>query len=165
MTHLESPPPSPATPPLPFAPAPRRAADGCGKAALIGCGALLLLLGIGGVVLVLKAREFLRWGFERVRDQVVAGLPDDVPADERQRFARAFAAAVEQATFDGADPADLVALQDVLRELGGKSGNLTREELRELTEHLERVAGIAEDDEDQEEAGEAVAPAESAAGP
>src|SRR6185295_6206410 len=78
--------------PEPFAPAPRPLrAPGCGRGALIGCGVLLVLFGIGAVALAFNANRMLAWWFHRVESMVVEKMPADVTPAERARFSAAFA--------------------------------------------------------------------------
>ena len=87
-------PPELTPPTTPFADAPiEPRAGGCSKPALIGCGVVFLLLGIAGLVFVLKAKNLLVWSLEKVRAGNAANLPADATAADRERFNAAFVAA------------------------------------------------------------------------
>jgi hypothetical protein len=149
----------PQLPPQPFAPTPRPTSSGCGKAALVGCGVLLLLLGIGAVVFVVKAKELLGWSMRRMQEQILSRLPDDVTEAERERLERAFAAAGRKATAGEIDP---VALQRLQREMVSLTqGELTRERVLEVTATLEEIAGTTAPDGSESPPAEAP-PAETA---
>jgi hypothetical protein len=88
----------PPTTPSPFNPQRTRAAAGGpsrAKPLLIGCGVLLVLLGIAAVVLVAKQAQLVGWVYSRLEAQIVAKLPPEVTAEERQRLSQAFDAATE----------------------------------------------------------------------
>jgi hypothetical protein len=131
--------------PQPFAPAPTQPqAGGCSKPLLVGCGVVFLLLGVAAIVFLLQARSLLVWMLGEVRQQVVTNLPADVTAADRDRFERAFAAAVAALEANRADPVGLQRLQgDLLRIVQRPAGKLTREDLLSLTESLEAVGGVA----------------------
>ena len=137
--------PLPPLPPLPepFAPAPRPLkGPGCGRGALIGCGVLLVIFGIGAVTLALNANRMLVWVFQRLETQVTAKLPADVTPAERARFSAAFADLYRAIGEGEIDPA---AVQPLQRELFAVStqieSGLTREQVLRLTEAAERAAG------------------------
>lgn len=137
----QNPPPLP-TPftPTPFEPEPIRPRGGCGKPALIGCGVLLLLFGIGMLVLVAKMPALLSYFFERMEQQVVAQAAPDVTAEDKQRLHAAFEAA-RQAMIQGkADTSRSQELNGKLMEVSRRSP-IPREDILELTEALEAVAG------------------------
>lgn len=132
--------------PQPFAAAPRQppGGGGCSKPLLVGCGVLFLLLGVAAIVFLLNARSLLVWMLGEVRQQVVANLPADTTDADRDRFERAFTAAVAALETNRADPESLQRLQgDLLRIVQRPGGKLTREDLLSLTEALEAVGGIA----------------------
>jgi len=143
MSEPQAPlPPLPALP-EPFAPAPRPLRrPGCGRGALIGCGVLLVLFGIGAVTLALNANRMLAWVFQRLEAQVTEKMPPDVTPAERARFSAAFADLYRALEEGKVDP---VAVQPLQRELFAVSTEidrgLTREQVQRLTEAAERAAG------------------------
>lgn len=118
-----------------------------GRVVLLGCGALLFLLGIAAIVFLLKADDFVGWVFGSIEETVAERLPDDLPAAERARLERAFAAATAKVESGEADPAALRRLQGELTAIVRRSEErpLRREEVAEITAHLEEIAGTAED--------------------
>ena len=129
--------------PEPFAPAPRPLrGPGCGRGALIGCGVLVLLFGVGAVALALNANRMLGWVFHRLEAQVVEKMPADVTPAERARFSAAFAELYRVIEDGKVEPA---AVQPLQRELFAISTQvdrgLTREQVLRLTEAAERASG------------------------
>jgi hypothetical protein len=108
---------------------------------LIGCGALLVLLGIAAVALVAKRAEFMGWMFDKLEAQVVAKLPEDVTPEERQRLDQAFDAAADAIGSGKADPAKAEQLNPVLLDVAQGGRKITREDVLKLTRALEEVAG------------------------
>lgn len=133
----------PSTPLSPFDPGrPRGAGGGAGKRPLlIGCGALLVLLGIAAVILVAKRAELVGWLYQKLEAQILAKLPEDVTAEERQRLGRAFDSAAEAIGAGTVDLAKADRLNSDLLELSQAGRQITREEVQELTRQLEEVAG------------------------
>ncbi|HEX2252974.1 MAG TPA: hypothetical protein VHQ65_06885 [Thermoanaerobaculia bacterium] len=123
---------------------PRAGGPGLGRVLLFGCAGLLVLLGIGAVVFVLKADDFLGWVFGSFQQSVEARLPPDLPASQRQRLDRAFDAAIEDILTGEADPAAMQRLQQELLEMTttAEGETLTREQVAAVTLALEEVAGI-----------------------
>jgi hypothetical protein len=131
--------------PSPFQPQPQpigpreTSGGGCSRPLLLGCAVLLVLLGIGAVVFVVKARDFVQWGFNRMETEVMARLPTGLPAADRERLAAAFAAVRQGLAEDRVDLANLQPAQAKILEIAGKpQGQVTRDDVRELTERLER---------------------------
>jgi hypothetical protein len=137
------PPTSPSTPPAPFHPGrPRSAGGASGKRPLlIGCGALLVLLGIAAVILVAKRAELVGWMFQKLEAQILAKLPEDVTPDERQRLDQAFDSAAQAIGSGTADQAKADQLNSVLLELAQGGRQIAREDVLKLTSALEEVAG------------------------
>ena len=144
------PPTSPPTPVSPFNPGrPRPAGGGSGKRPLlIGCGVLLVLLGIAAVVLVAKRAEFVGWMFAKLEAQILAKLPEDVTPTERLRLDRAFDAAAEAIGAGTADPVKADQLNSVLLDLAQGGRQITREDVLKLSRALEEVAGKNQAEED-----------------
>ncbi|MFL6293286.1 MAG: hypothetical protein ACJ759_20520 [Thermoanaerobaculia bacterium] len=136
------PPTPPPTPPSPFSPGQPRTAGGSGKRPLlIGCGAILILLGIAAVVLIAKRAELVGWMFQKLEGQILAKLPPDVTPDERQRLDHAFDAAADAIGAGTADQAKAEQLNSVLLEFAQAGRKITREDVLKLTRALEEVAG------------------------
>ncbi|HEX6202460.1 MAG TPA: hypothetical protein VF100_05600 [Thermoanaerobaculia bacterium] len=118
-----------------------------GRAMLLGCGALLFLLGIAALVFLLKADDFVGWVFGSVEETMAERLPPDLPEEERARLDRAFAAATANLESGEGDTAALRRLQSklvgILRSADDRP--LTREEVAEITAALEEIAGTAVD--------------------
>jgi hypothetical protein len=134
----------PPTTPSPFNPQrPRPATGGPSRAKplLIGCGVLLLLLGIAAVVLVAKQAQLVGWVYSRLEAQITAKLPPDVTPEERQRLSQAFDAATEAIGSGKVDPAKANQLNFDVLELAQGSRQLTREDVLKLTRTLEEAAG------------------------
>ncbi|HEV8240889.1 MAG TPA: hypothetical protein VGS57_16100 [Thermoanaerobaculia bacterium] len=131
--------------PEPFAPAPRPLrTPGCGRGALIGCGVLVLLFGVGAVALALNANRMMAWVFHRLEAQVTEKMPADMTPAERARFSAAFADLYRAIDEGKIEPA---AVQPLQRELFAISTEvdrgLSREQVLRLTEAAEHAAGRA----------------------
>src|ERR1044072_9182198 len=128
--------------PEPFAPAPRPLkGPGCGRGALIGCGVLLLLFGIGAVTLALNATRMLVGLSQRRETQVSEKIPADLAAAERARFSAPFAGLYRALEEGKIDPASVQPLQRELLAVSTQvEGGLTREQVLRLTEAAERAA-------------------------
>jgi hypothetical protein len=138
------PPTPPSTPVSPFNPG-KPITPGGGSSGkrplLIGCGALLVLLGIAAVILVAKRGELVGWMFEKLEAQILAKLPEDVTPEERQRLDQAFDSAAQALGSGAVDPARSEQLNAVLLDLAQGGRQLTREDILKLTTALEEVAG------------------------
>lgn len=139
-----SPPPPPAPPGRPFEAVPRRSPKGCGRPLLVGCGVLAVLVGVAAIVFLLKAQDLLSWTMEKLEEQIVAALPEDVTAEERQRLERGFDAAIAKIRAGEIEPPSLTALQRQLQQAAAKAPrkDLTREDVLDLLSALERVGGL-----------------------
>ena len=143
------PPPPPPETPRPFDEKPRRAPGGCGRPVLVGCGVVAAVLGIVGIVLVIKAKDVLAWTMGKLQEQVVAALPADLHEEERARLERAFAAAMSNIRAGKIEPPALKALQTQLTRAAEKAPKkeLTRDDVLDLLSALERVGGLLPADE------------------
>lgn len=132
------------TPASPFQPGQPRTGGGPSRTRplLIGCGALLVLLGIAAVVLVVKMPDLVQWVFHRLEQQVMAQLPPDLTPEERQRLDHAFDAAAEAIGQNKADPNKAQALNSQLMEFGRPGRRISREDALKLLQALEDTAGI-----------------------
>lgn len=146
---------------VPFGPAPQEpVAGGCSRVGLIGCGVVVLLLGVASVVFLFKAGDLFAWAMTRFEVEITQALPDDCTESERRRLHDAFAHAADAVRSGEFDPLALQRLQGKLREsLLDDDQSLTRDQVLELTIILEEVAGVRPD----EEPGEEEAPAASIA--
>jgi len=138
-------PPQPPPPARPFAPEQTSGGSGCQKPLLIGCGLLSLLLGIAAVVFVVKAKDVLAYAMNQLRMEVVAHLPKDAPATDRQRVEEGFDAALSRIRSGELDPAALQELQKKLTAAASAAAtrDLTREELDGLVTALDLFNGTA----------------------
>jgi hypothetical protein len=109
--------------------------------ALAGCAVLTLLLGLGVLTLMLKARDVVAWSLGRVRVEIERVLPDDLPAVERERLATAFAAVDARLERGELDATAFQALQRELLHFATLGRAPTRAEIAALAESLERFAG------------------------
>lgn len=159
----DQPTPPPAEPPSPFdrdrppagtpaspfdTPGPQGSAKqpgtGVAKPLLIGCGCLVLLGLVAIGALIYFWGDFLAFGFEGSRPAVEMHLPEDLDDERRARLDRAYEGAVEAVR---AGEADMVTVQGPLQRIQEIAGlpegeRLTVDEVDELTEQLERVAGL-----------------------
>lgn len=119
-----------------------RARRGCLIAGLSGCGLLAVLLGVGLLVAVTQADELLEFLLDLGRERIMEELPEDTASEERNRLDRAFDSVLERYRTRPATPADnrrlRSALTDALRR--AERGLFDRDDLRRLTERLERIA-------------------------
>lgn len=119
-----------------------------GRVMLLGCGALLVLLGVAAIVFLLKADDFVGWVFGSIEETVIERLPPDLPAAERQRLEAAFDAATARMAAGEADPEALRRLQGELSAIVREAGDdrsLSRAEVAEIIAALEAVAGVEGD--------------------
>ena len=131
--------------PAPFAARPiEPRGGGCSKPALVGCGVLFLLLGVAGLVFVLKAKGMLVWSLEKVEAGILGNLPGDMTEGDRDRFTAAFTSAKTAIENGKIDPAALQALpRELMKAVQQPKGKLTREQILDLTMALERLGGVA----------------------
>jgi hypothetical protein len=126
---------------------------GCARAALFGCGGLLVVVLIGVVLLVLNVEKLTAWSFDVFERQVMARLPSDV-ADEDVRRIRAGFAEVRRSIEDGTvDPVALNQLPPVILRFSDPNRRPKPADVERLIELLEQAAG-----------GDAAQPSDSEAG-
>jgi hypothetical protein len=131
------------TPVSPFNPAAAqvpREGPGCSKPLLIGCGVLLLLLGVGVVVLRVELPDIVRWWFRQLDATLAPRLPADTTQAERQRLHQAFAAAGRAASTGQIDIGSMQRFQRKLMALTDPEIRLTHKDVQELTESLEAMS-------------------------
>jgi len=116
---------------------------GCSKPLFIGCGALLVLLGICAIVFVVKAPALFEWWLRVVEQKVMTVVPDDVTPDERAALQKGFADLGGVFRHGGQPDAHyLQPFQSKLMQIVGKpKGQVTRQEILDLTRILEQTAG------------------------
>jgi hypothetical protein len=112
-----------------------------------------VLVGIAAIVFLLKAKDVLSWTMEKLEEQIVAALPEDVTAEERQRLGRGFDAAIAKIRAGEIEPPSLTALQRQLQRAAEKAPRkeLTREDVLDLLSALERVGGLLPADDESSE--------------
>ncbi len=118
---------------------------GVGKPLLIGCGALLVLLIVAGVLFVAYENAIFAWFLEVVQSEVEPLVPKDLPAAERERFEGAFARAIAATRAGRADP---IAIQKAFQQLQrgitaaaeqGEKARLSPAAVADVTEALEAI--------------------------
>jgi len=137
--------PSPIEPGRPFTGQPKPAPAGCSRPLLIGCGVVIVLLGLAAIVFIVKAPDLFAWGLGSLREGIVAKLPDDLTDAERARLDRGFDAVAERVKGgEAVEPPALKALQRQLVSATEKAnaGELTRDDVLDLLSALERVGGL-----------------------
>lgn len=119
---------------------------GCSRPLLVGCGVLIVLLGLAGILFVVKAKDILAYAMGELQKQVTAALPADVTAEERARLERGFDAAMARIAGGQVEPPALYALQRQLMKAAEKAPKreLTRDDVLDLLSALERVGGLLE---------------------
>lgn len=138
--------PQPGPSPAPFTPTspPVAAGRGCARPALIGCGVVVVLLGVAALVFLIRVRDILAWTFHQMEDAVVAKLPTDTPQADRERLRDAFAAGARQAAKGELDASALQAVQVELVAFTGKpEGQVTHADVQRMIEVLEKFSGLA----------------------
>jgi hypothetical protein len=135
----------PYSPPSPFNPSgvPARppGRTGCSKPLLIGCGALLLLLGIGLIVMIYNAPKIVQWSFRAMERDIMSRLGPDVTPEDRARLAAAFEDARGAMETGKMELSKVQAFQDKMMEVAPANRKLSREDVQELTRALEDLAG------------------------
>jgi hypothetical protein len=135
----------PATPPSPWNPTPTRArgGPGCSKPLLMGCGVLILLLGIGAVIFLVKMPSIVQWWFEKLETTLEQRLPNDVTPAEKARFHAAFESARRALASGSVDASRMQPFQSRLLSVGSSEQRMSHAQLHDLTVALEGLAGKA----------------------
>ncbi|MGD2114885.1 MAG: hypothetical protein PVG07_07530 [Acidobacteriota bacterium] len=127
----------------------RRRGPGVGKPLLIGCGVLLLLVLAAGLLFVAYQNQIAGWLFETLQAQLEPMVPEDLPPDVRERYDRAFDAAITALRSGEYDPSALreaqMELSSVARDLSDES-EMSVEDVERLSAALEKLAGGAPPD-------------------
>lgn len=123
----------------PFEPEP---ADlgGCGKPVVIGCLAILVLLAVGFVIFLAKARGMLDWALLQYQTAVVTNLSEEVTVEERQRLESAFENARAAIRENRMEPSALQRLQRFMSSPPRPNQPIAPDTVRELSEVLESLA-------------------------
>lgn len=145
----EPPAQSPYSPPSPFNPqgvpppgVPQRPPGrGCSKPLLIGCGAVLLLLGIGLILMIYNAPKIVQWSFRTMEQDLMGRLGPDVTPEDRTRLAAAFEDARRAMEKNQIDISKVQAFQNKVLEVAPASRKLSRKDVQELAQLLENLAG------------------------
>lgn len=142
------PPPPPVSPFDPRPPqAPAQGRSGCGKPLVIGCVVLFVLAAIAAIggfyFLARNANTVLEWSFRQMETGILAQLPADITPEERARLQQAFADVTAALKANRVDPTRLQQVQFKLIEIGRKGRDVTRQDILDLTQALEEVAGTA----------------------
>ena len=145
--HVEPPPPPP--PAAPFDPVARpKAGGGCPKPLVIGCVAVLLIGGIallaGFLYIANNAAGVLQWSLNQMENGVMAQLPGDVTPEERDRLRMAFAEVGSGLKSGRITPEQFQPVQFKILELVRKGKSVTRQDILDLTQGLEKVARKAD---------------------
>lgn len=137
------PPPSPFNPPgvNPGVPGRPPGRSGCSKPLLIGCGALLVLLGIGLVVMIYNAPKIVQWSFRAMEQDIMSRLGPDVTPEDRVRLAAAFEDARRSMEKNQIDISKVQAFQSKIMDVAPAGRKLSRKDVQELTRSLENLAG------------------------
>lgn len=135
-------PASPFDSPTPQGPG-RQPGTGVAKPLLIGCGCLIVLGVVAIGALAFFWDEFMAFAFESSRPAVELRLPEDLDAERRARFDRAYDAAVDTIRAGDADMLTIQGPMARLQEINALPAGerLTVEEVDRLVEQLERVSG------------------------
>lgn len=122
---------------------------------MVGCAVMLVLLLIGCVLFLFKATDLFGWALTQMEQQVLTALPDDLDAATRRQLVDAFDAVAEAVDEGRAEPQSLQELQSELYQISQSAGDgLTRQQVLDLIDVLERAAGIR----DREESGSELVP-------
>ena len=143
------PPPSPFNPPgvSPGVPERPPGRSGCSKPLLIGCGALLVLLGIGLVVMIANIPKVLQWTFRTMEQDIMSRLGPDVTPEDRAHLAAAFEDARKALATKQGDLTKVQAFQGKMMDVAPAGRKLSRKDVQELTRSLEDLAGKKPPDE------------------
>jgi hypothetical protein len=115
--------------------------SGCSKPLLIGCGVLLLLLGIGLVVLISNAPKILQWTFRTMEQDIMGRLGPDVTPEDRAHLAAAFEDARSSMAKNQVDITKVQAFQSKMMEVAPAGRPISRKQVQDLTRSLEDLAG------------------------
>jgi len=132
----------PISPRQPFESQAAEVRGGCGKAALIGCGSVFLLLLVAGIVFMVKAKEITAWGFGMMETQVMARLPAEASDEDARRIRQGFEELTRAVQEDRVDPLALEQLQPVILRFADPNKSPDSSDIERLIELLESAAGV-----------------------
>jgi hypothetical protein len=115
--------------------------SGCSKPLLIGCGAVLLLLALGLMLMIFNAPKIVQWSFRAMEQDVMGRLGPDVSPEDRAHLATAFKDARHAMETNRIDLSKVQAFQSKIMEVAPAARPLSRKDVQELTRSLEELAG------------------------
>ena len=118
------------------------ARSGCAKAALFGCGGLLVLLLVAVGIFLFKIREITVWTFGVMEQQIMARLPPGTSDEDALRIRRGFDGVVEAIFDDTVDPQALQQLRPVVLRFADPQKSPRPEDVERLIELLEQASGL-----------------------
>ena len=129
--------PAPLLPPGPGRPPGR----GCSKPLLIGCGAVLVLLAAGLMLMIFNAPKLVQWSFTKMEEDIMGRLGPDVTPEDRARLATAFEGARRAMETGKMELSKVQAFQNKILEVAPANRKLSRKDVEGLTLVLEDLAG------------------------
>jgi len=114
---------------------------GVGKPLLIGCGVVFLLILVAGILFVANQNRIAAWLFEAMESQLAPALPDDLPADVRQRYDTAFDDAIAAMRAGEYNP---FAMQEAQRAFTHAAGDLSGDDAKMTVDDVEQLAAALE---------------------
>jgi hypothetical protein len=108
---------------------------------LIGCGAVLLLLAAGLMLMIFNAPKLVQWSFSMMEQDIMGRLGPDVTPEDRVRLATAFKDARGAMEKSQIDLSKVQAFQSKIMEVAPATRPLSRKDVQELTRLLEDLAG------------------------
>jgi hypothetical protein len=115
--------------------------SGCSKPVLIGCGAVLLLLAAGLMLMIFNAPKLVQWSFTMMEQDIMRRLGPDVTPEDRAHLAAAFKDARKAMGTTQIDLSKVQAFQNKIMEVAPAARQLSRKDVLELTRLLEDLAG------------------------
>jgi hypothetical protein len=108
---------------------------------LIGCGAVLLLLAAGLMLMIFNAPKLVQWSFTMMEQDIMGRLGSDVTPEDRAHLAAAFKDARKAMGTTQIDLSKVQAFQNKIMEVAPAARKLSRKDVLELTRLLEDLAG------------------------
>lgn len=122
-------------------PRPVTAEGGCSRAALIGCGIMVALVGVVFVLVAFNVEAVLVRLLRLQQTALERSLPADLPAAEEERFQKAWSDLYRAIEEGDVDPEAIQHLQRHLMDTStGPDRRLSREQVRQISEALEATA-------------------------
>jgi hypothetical protein len=132
--------PIPPAPPPPAAVEPEAAGRGCLKKSLIGCGVVDLVCAVVFIAIIIYVRQRPETITDAVMSQVESHYAADVTADEKEQFHKAYAEFRTALKEHRVNREPLDRMRTTLVS-GGAQSEVSREQVRDLTELFRRSAG------------------------